>query len=67
MTIQDLGWRPDGRYLARSDDIACVAYWYSEDPAGMKSDFSLDSAQGFEPARADGREHEDRDRQLLFP
>lgn len=34
-TIQDLGWRPDGRYLARSDDVASVAYWYSDRPSGL--------------------------------
>ncbi len=45
VTIQDLGWRPDGRYLPRSDDIASVAYWYSEEPAGIKNDFSLDALE----------------------
>jgi hypothetical protein len=45
VTIQDLGWRPDGRYLARSDDMASVAYWYSEDPAGLKSELSLDALE----------------------
>ena len=29
-TLQDLGWFPDGRYLARSDDIASTAFWYSD-------------------------------------
>jgi Protein of unknown function (DUF2961) len=43
VTIQDLGWRPDGRYLPRSDDLASVAYWYSEDPAGVASEISLDA------------------------
>ena len=37
VTIHDLGWRPDGRYLARSDDMASVAYWYSEHPAGLRT------------------------------
>lgn len=32
VTIQDLGWRSDGRYLARSDDISSVAYWYQTLP-----------------------------------
>jgi hypothetical protein len=45
VTIQDLGWRPDGRYLPRSDDLASVAYWYSEDPAGVASEFSLDALE----------------------
>ena len=25
--IQDIGWRCDGRYLPRQDDMASVAYW----------------------------------------
>lgn len=32
VTVQDLGWRPDGRYLARSDDIASTAIWYGQNP-----------------------------------
>lgn len=28
ITIQDLGWRSDNKYLARQDDIATVSYWY---------------------------------------
>ncbi len=38
VTIQDLGWRPDGRYWPRSDDLASVAYWYSDRPAGVIGD-----------------------------
>lgn len=34
VTIQDLGWRPDGRYLQRSDDLSSVAYWYSDRAEG---------------------------------
>jgi hypothetical protein len=37
-TIQDLGWRPDGRYWPRSDDIASVAYWYSDVATGVAGD-----------------------------
>lgn len=33
ITIQDLGWRSNGRYLARQDDMASVAYWYQTLPA----------------------------------
>jgi hypothetical protein len=33
VTIQALGWRRDGRYLALQDDIASVAYWYQAAPA----------------------------------
>mgnify|MGYP005815454827 FL=1 len=36
VTVQDLGWRSDGRYLSRRDDIRTVAYWYQSAPA---SDF----------------------------
>jgi hypothetical protein len=46
-TIQDLGWRPDGRYLARSDDVASVAYWYSDRPQGLPSRFSLERLEVF--------------------
>jgi len=32
VTIQDIGWRQDGRYLPLQDDIASVAFWYQTDP-----------------------------------
>jgi Protein of unknown function (DUF2961) len=32
VTIQALGWRSEGRYHARQDDIASVAYWYQTEP-----------------------------------
>ncbi len=32
VTVQALGWRPDGRYLPLQDDIASVAYWYQTEP-----------------------------------
>lgn len=32
VTIQDIGWHQDGRYLPRRDDIATVAYWYQTEP-----------------------------------
>lgn len=32
VTIQDLGWRSESRYLVRQDDIASVAYWYQAEP-----------------------------------
>jgi hypothetical protein len=32
VTIQDLGWHQDGRYLPLEDDIASVAYWYQTEP-----------------------------------
>ncbi len=32
VTVQDLGWRPDGRYLSRCDDISTVAFWYQSEP-----------------------------------
>ena len=32
VTIQTLGWMPDGRYLPLQDDIASVAFWYQREP-----------------------------------
>ena len=32
MTLQDLGWRSESRYLVRQDDMASVAYWYQAEP-----------------------------------
>ncbi len=32
VTIQDIGWHQDGRYLPRRDDIASVSYWYQSEP-----------------------------------
>lgn len=32
ITIQDLGWRSEGRYLRQESDIASVAYWYQIEP-----------------------------------
>jgi hypothetical protein len=41
--LQDLGWRPDGRYKLRSDDIATTAFWYGRDPSvPHHSDLSLE-------------------------
>jgi hypothetical protein len=32
VTIQDLGWHPDGRYLPLQDDIASTVFWYQTEP-----------------------------------
>ena len=32
VTIQDLGWRKDGRYLAQKSDISSVCFWYQTEP-----------------------------------
>jgi hypothetical protein len=32
VTIQDLGWRSERRYLKQGSDIASVAYWYQVEP-----------------------------------
>lgn len=32
VTMQDLGWRSEGRYLRQESDIASVAYWYQMEP-----------------------------------
>ncbi len=45
VTVQDLGWRPDRRYLTRTDDIASVAYWYSDQPGGLVSDLPLEALE----------------------
>lgn len=32
VTIQDLGWYPDGTYQPGADDIASTAFWYQKEP-----------------------------------
>ena len=32
VTIQDLGWRNDGRYLDQKSDISSVVFWYQTEP-----------------------------------
>lgn len=32
VTVQDLGWATNDRYIPRQDDIATVAYWYQSPP-----------------------------------
>jgi D-arabinan exo alpha-(1,3)/(1,5)-arabinofuranosidase (non-reducing end) len=32
VSIQALGWRNDGRYLPRQDDIASTTFWYQREP-----------------------------------
>ena len=32
ITIQDLGWRKGGRYLAQQSDIASTCFWYQSEP-----------------------------------
>ena len=32
VTVQDLGWRSEGRYLKQKSDISSVAYWYQTLP-----------------------------------
>jgi len=34
VTIQALGWGPDGRYLPLRDDITSVSYWYQNSRGG---------------------------------
>lgn len=45
VTVQDLGWHRDHTYKLRSDDIASVAFWYSDDPSGLPSDMTLYSLE----------------------
>ena len=32
VTMQDLGWQHDGKYLPLQDDISSVAFWYQTEP-----------------------------------
>ncbi|MDR0891686.1 MAG: DUF2961 domain-containing protein [Mediterranea sp.] len=32
VTIQDLGWRNDGRYMEQKSDISSVVFWYQMEP-----------------------------------
>jgi len=32
VTIQDIGWKSEGRYLQQASDIASVAFWYQAEP-----------------------------------
>jgi hypothetical protein len=32
VTVQDLGWYPDGTYRPGGDDIASTAFWYQKEP-----------------------------------
>lgn len=34
VTIQDLGWHADGRYLPLQDDMASTVFWYQTEPHG---------------------------------
>jgi hypothetical protein len=43
VTVQDLGWRHDGRYLPRRDDLASTAFWHQEAPGGrVRAGLSID-------------------------
>jgi hypothetical protein len=35
VTIQDIGWHHDGRYMPLQDDIASVVFWYQSEPHGI--------------------------------
>lgn len=35
VTIQDLGWRKDGRYLLQHSDISSVCFWYQAEPHAL--------------------------------
>ncbi|MBR7185366.1 MAG: DUF2961 domain-containing protein, partial [Clostridia bacterium] len=47
VTIQDLGWRAEKRYLPQQSDIATVAYWYQTlptkpfPPLGSRNDLEI--------------------------
>lgn len=54
VTIQDLGWHRDGRYLKRRDDVASTAFWYQSAPEGReRRDLGTDELEvGSRPDRA---------------
>ncbi len=39
ITIQDLGWHKDGRYLPQHSDISSVCFWYQEEPHAKFPEF----------------------------
>jgi hypothetical protein len=46
VTVQDLGWRHDGRYLPRRDGLASTAFWYQEAPGGrVRAGLSIDQLE----------------------
>ena len=32
VTLQDLGWMHDGRYLPQHSDISATVFWYQSEP-----------------------------------
>ena len=38
-TIQDLGWRFDGRYLQQHSDISATTFWYQSEPHAKYPEF----------------------------
>jgi hypothetical protein len=32
VTIQALGWKPDGTYMQLEDSVSSVAFWYQTEP-----------------------------------
>ena len=50
ITIQDLGWRNDGRYLEQKSDISSVVFWYQTEPhAGFPKLPSRDELEVVKP------------------
>jgi hypothetical protein len=41
VTVQALGWFPEGKYEPLTDDIASVAYWYQQEPHAPFPTFPL--------------------------
>ena len=40
VTIQDLGWRSDGRYLPQQSDVSATAFWYQTEPHAKQPSFT---------------------------
>ena len=42
VTVQDLGWRSEGRYLPQQSDVAATAFWYQTKPSAARSQLNKD-------------------------
>lgn len=45
VTIQDLGWRSDGRYLPQQSDVSATAFWYQTEPHAKQPSFTKDDLE----------------------
>ena len=45
VTIQALGWWPNGKFQPLADDIASIGYWYQTEPHALFPELPLPSAR----------------------